>query len=150
MGYYKRTGLGSRFSFCTNNYTALCFLQLKLQAIHNNLMSSAGLASRKWSTTLHLQATQQQRLEHISSFSLFKVSGTHVTSITTSPLRTFTSKIVKGLHLYSINIGTQSFYSFTLARLPYSFTTITHSGVKMACSMDTLNEAGVGTVPPPF
>ena len=61
-------------SLCSDNYKAPWFLQYKLQPIHTNLLNSAGSGRGKWTTTVRLQAGEQQRLEHFISFRLFKHS----------------------------------------------------------------------------
>lgn len=70
--------LSISLSLCTDNYIAPWFLRYKLQPIHTNLLNSAGSGKGKWTTTVHLQATQWQRLEDFIPFRLFKLSLLHL------------------------------------------------------------------------
>lgn len=70
-----RLSVYSQFlSHCSDNYIALGFLQNKRQPIHTNLLNSAGSGRGKGTTTVHLQVTEQQRLEDLVSFISFYVT----------------------------------------------------------------------------
>ncbi len=76
---WLRFSVSAQFlSLCTDNSIAPWFLQYKLQPIHTNLLNSAGLGRGKWTTTVRLPATEQQRLEDFIPFRLFKLSTLHL------------------------------------------------------------------------